>query len=144
MATMGFRLAEGNPLVKIYPEASSQSFAAGDLVYLVSGKVTVVAADTDLYGIAGKAASTTADTEIPVYIITPEQTYMCEIDTTSAVAHVGVDYGLNITSGSMAVNQGEESTTSVTVVDLVDVAGTTSHPRVLVKFHTAHLNQYTA
>lgn len=143
MTTMGFRLAEGNPVLKIYPEASGQTFVSGDLVYLVNGKVTVIAADTSIVGIAGKGDVTT-DAEIPVYIITPEQTYMCEIDTTSAIAYVGVDYGLNITSGSMAVNQGEESTTSVTLVDLVDVAGTTSKARVLVKFHVEHLDMYAA
>ncbi|MEE9510456.1 MAG: hypothetical protein V3V81_08180 [Candidatus Bathyarchaeia archaeon] len=143
MATLGFRLAEGNPVVKIYPEASAQTFVAGDLVYLVSGKVTIVANDTSIVGIAGKGDVST-DAEIPVYIITPEQTYVCEIDTTSATSQVGVDYGLNISTGSMSVDQGDETTTAVTVVDLVDAAGTTSKPRVLVKFHVEHLDMYAA
>ena len=48
MATMGFELQHGNPIIRHLPEAASQSFVAGDLVYLVAGKVTVIANDENI------------------------------------------------------------------------------------------------
>jgi hypothetical protein len=133
MATIGFRLAYGDSEVRSYPEAASQSFALGDLVYLNAGKVTIGTDSTKYIGVALKAASTTTDTEIPVQLIKPGSVWVAEFDTTSAVAYVGVDYGLNFTSGSMGVDQGDESTTHVTVVDNIDVG--VSPYLVLVAFH---------
>ena len=55
----------GSPAIKKFPDASTQSFQKGQLVYLASGKVTAVATDgTTVLGIANQAASTTEDTAI--------------------------------------------------------------------------------
>jgi hypothetical protein len=145
MATIGFRLAEGNSNSKVYPEASSQSYKAGDLVKLAAGKVTIISADTDIWGVAGKDATTTTSADAPVYIIDLNQIWMAELDTTSATTQVGEDYGLNIgTAGSMSVDIGDTSTTTVSIIDLYDDAGTTSKARVLVKFHSDHLDSIGA
>ncbi len=145
MATIGFRLAYGNAESKIYPEGSSQSYKAGDLVKLSSGKVKIASADTDIWGVAGKNATTSTSADAPVYIISPDQVWMAEIDTTSATTQVGNDYGLNIgTAGSMSVDSSDTSTTSVSIIDLYDASGTTSHPRVLIKFHPEHLDSLHA
>ena len=143
MATPGFQLKYGNPNVRHLPEASAQSFAVGDLVYLSGGKVTVIANDATMIGVAEKAATTTADSLIPVSLISPEQTWVAQEDTTTAVAHVGNDYGLNITSGSMSVDIGETTNTAITIIDLDarDAVGA-SNGRVLVQFLPQVLQGY--
>ena len=136
MATIGFQFVIGNPQVRIYPEhTTANSFAIGDLVKLTAGKVVLASDDSALWGVAGKAASGTVDTEIPVYVLNTDQVWMAEVDTTSAQSQVGADYGLNIgTAGSMSIDIADTTTTSVTVLDLFDAASTATG-RVLVKFN---------
>jgi hypothetical protein len=61
------------PELMTLPEAASQSFKKGELVYLVSGAVTVCAADaTAIYGIAMEDASGVTSADIVIQPITPD------------------------------------------------------------------------
>ena len=145
MATIGFRQITGPFQVEHLPEhTTANSFVAGDIVYLNSGKLALVTSDAAVFGVAGAPASGTADTSLPVYVITPTQLWVAEVDTTSAVSQVGGKYGLNIgTAGSMNVDIGDTSTTSVRIerLDSRDVAGTATG-RVVVKFDQAALQNF--
>jgi len=63
------RTISGNsPMIMTFPEAASQSFKAGEFVYLVSGKVTVCDYNSALIlGMAAADASGTTDKACPVY-----------------------------------------------------------------------------
>lgn len=62
-------ISGNSPQVMMYPEAASQSFKKGELVYLVGGKVTEVGDDpTIILGMAAQDASGTTDTSIAVYL----------------------------------------------------------------------------
>ena len=80
----GFVLKRGNPDVRLYLEASTQTFNKGSLVKLSTAglvsQMTIEDSETattkiesGCWGIAAKDATGTAGSEIPVYIITPEQ-----------------------------------------------------------------------
>ena len=145
MATIGFEQITGPFQTEHYPEhASAGSFALGDLVKLASGKVQLETSDQAVTGVALRAASGTEDTNIPVAIITPSQLWVAEVDTTTAATQVNVAYGLNIgTAGSMSVDIGDTSTTTVRVerLDSRDDAGTATG-RVVVKFDQAALKGF--
>jgi hypothetical protein len=137
MATIGFSLAYGNPEVRYIAEADSQTFVVGDLVYLSSGQVTVVADDATIYGVAGKnSANDTNNAETPVYVLDPSQTWIAEADAATTAAYIGEDYGLNVTSGSMSVDIGETTNPAVVIKDLDprDGASTAAGGRVLINF----------
>jgi len=133
MATSGFQLAYGNPKVVHVPEhTTASSFVAGDLVRLASGYVGLCADDDTIFGVAAKKASGTLATSIPVYVASPEQTWIVEMETTSTTTHLGQDYGVNIgTAGSMSVDTNQ--TGSVVVIDFFEVVGTATG-KVLVQF----------
>lgn len=86
--------AFGNPdnfTLREYPEAASQSFVEGDLVYLVAGLVTVCATagdpqdiNTVVLGIAARDASGTTNTSIPVYVIRPDTIVYLNVKTDGA------------------------------------------------------------
>jgi hypothetical protein len=103
MATIdNFRMhmANGCYETREYPEAASQSFKAGELVYLASGKVTVVASDGQVVlGLAAKAATGTTDTSLLVEVFKPGARVEGNLtnagsDVTSAVTHMGKQYNL--------------------------------------------------
>jgi len=143
MATMGFKLKYGNPNIRYIKEAAgTQTFVAGDLVYLASGAVTVIANDDVIFGVAQEDASGTTGTLLPVSIISPEQTWVAAFDDTTSTDYVGEDYGLNITSDSMSVNLGETTNTAVTIIDLDPRDGAKSLGRVLIQFVPAVLQGY--
>jgi len=142
MATMGIQYYSG-PIEVVAPlEANSQTFVAGDLVYLNSGAVTLATTsqETQLFGVALKAGTnvTTGNANIPVCVIAPETLFIAQLDTTTAVAYAGEDYGLNYTSGSMSVDLGDTSSTSVRIekLDTRDAVGT-SGGRVVIRFQPA-------
>lgn len=71
-----------------YNEATSQSFKAGQLVYLNSGAVTVTAdGDTPVMGVALKDATSTSSAsavvEIPVQVIGPDDEILIQVCNTS-------------------------------------------------------------
>ena len=121
MATMGFRPYPGPDATKIVhlPEGTSASFQAGDLVIFTSGKLQVATDDDDVFGIALKTYTGTADTSIPVYVITPGDRFIAETSATQAQTNCGVAYALVMTTGSMAVNPGS-TTTAAFYIDQLD------------------------
>jgi len=121
-----------------YPEAASQSFKKGEFVYLVSGKVTVVA-----YGVAGSAkvlgmamqdASGTTDTAIAVAIAEEGVMFEMNVTTTTAITQVGASYGGSISSNKHSLAIADTTFKYFKVKDLSpqDAAGDT-YGRVLVE-----------
>jgi hypothetical protein len=102
--------------VLYFPEATGQSFKAGEFVKLVSGKVTISGVDNALTKIAGMAladASGTADTAIPVAVAEEGVLFeLCVYHATAgsaitAVTQVGASYGLTISSNKHYVQIAE-------------------------------------
>jgi hypothetical protein len=107
-----------NGSVAWFPDAGSSAFAAGDLVYLASGQLTVYASDgTLILGIALTKQSAVANTVLPVLVIRPGEKYIMTPSTTAVQGtHVGNSYGL-------------VGTTTANTVDLSD----TTNDRVIVR-----------
>ena len=109
---MGFAYIEGPTHLMEYPQAAEQAFKKGDLVYLVDGAVTVIAADTRIGGVAMEDAGATSDM-IQVNEISPDQLWVAEADDTTTQAMEGDAFGLNIgTPGDMSID----------IADTTDVA----------------------
>lgn len=142
----GFQLKSGlQGETLYYPEhATAGSFKGGDLVDLNGGKVRLAAADTKIWGVAGKDAAGTVDTSTPVMLISSDQVWVAWADTTVNQTHVGNDFGLNIASASCTVDIADTTTTSVVIlgIDERHVAGTTA--RVLVKFQNGVIQNVDA
>ena len=141
MATIGFQLAYGNPHVVHVPEhATSSSFTDGDLVALAGGKVQLVAGgdNTDMiFGVALKDATGTTDSSIPVHVISPEDVFIAQMETTSTTTNLGQDLGVNTTAGSQSVDT-DSSTGLVSVIDFFEPVNT-AVGKVLVKFNPSAL-----
>lgn len=112
---MGFRYQEGPVDIREYPEAATQSFKAGDIVYLVSGKVTISDTDQHIWGIALADATGVTDTKTLVHVVHPDQIWAVPSDDVTAQANVGNNYGLNISAGNCTVDVGDSSTVTVAV-----------------------------
>ena len=123
---------------KIYPEASGQSFIAGALVKLVSGKVTVVAGTSgsaleyDVIGLAVSAASGTVDTDCLIKTIDSKTLLSVCIYASSAsnavtaVAAVGTILDVKNDSGKHCVNYDSSSYPMFLIkgIDLAYATGT--------------------
>lgn len=111
MAIHRFRLVSGCDNVIGVPEANSQSFLAGDLVFLSSGQVKICTGTAQgaagVYGVAQKAgANDTANAYTPVLMVTPEQlwkTFVATGSTVAAAVSPGVDYKLAQSSAGAGV-----------------------------------------
>jgi len=102
-----------------YPEASSQSFKQGQAVYLVSGKLTVVADNgVVILGFAAADASGTVDTMLPVDIVDSTSILYGNANSTTAITNVGVKYAVVNASGIMEVNVGELSHDALVIIAL--------------------------
>jgi len=95
-------MANGCYETKPYPEAAgTQDFIAGELVYLVAGKVTKCANDaTIVLGLAAKAASGTVDTSILVEVFKPGARVEGNLtnagsDVVSLITHMSKQYNLH-------------------------------------------------
>ena len=118
MATPRFELFTGPTNIEQHPEANSQSFLRGDLVYLSSSQVTVCNGTgigaSGIYGVAMKnAVNNSVNAMTPVSVISPDQIWRCfptSTITPSTDLSIGVDYQIKQT----AVGAGE----------LTDSAGT--------------------
>lgn len=134
----------GVPEIREYPEADSQTFDAGQLVYLASGSVTEVAANGQVVlGIALAAGTnvTSSNPDVPVMIINPGD--IVEIESTTTAGVVGTNYALVVdTSGTPDVTQLDVSDTTndavVLLKQLADRNGTTI-TRSLVRFNPSVL-----
>lgn len=141
MATKGFQPAyvDGAKTVHV-PEGATQTFKAGDLVYMTSGAVKIVTSDQTVFGAAAENASGTTGTSIAVYPADPATVWTAQVDTTSAASQVGGKYGLNIgTAGSMSIDIADTTTTSVRVIDIHPHDGAKALGRVLFYWRTKAL-----
>jgi hypothetical protein len=114
---------------RLYPEAASQTFKRGDLVYLVSGLVTAavavgsnVASGTKVLGIALKDASGATNTPVPVAIANSNLRWVLPVthatpaSGVTAVTEVGAAYELERTAaGKWAVPIDDTTNTKVVV-----------------------------
>jgi hypothetical protein len=118
------------------PEGSGASFQAGDLVIFTSGKLQVATDDDDIFAVAMRAYSGTADTSIPVYVIHASDKFLAEASATTAITNQGVAYALVMTTGSMAVNPGSTTTAAFYIdhLDERDGATTGAGGRVIGRF----------
>ena len=124
-----------------YPEASSQSFKKGQLVYLASGKVTACATNAVVvWGVATSAASGTVDTLIGVITLTTNSVLSaCVYNATAAsaitaVALVGLKQPLVVASNKCYVDNTSQATPCFVVygIDSRDTVGDI-YGRYLVK-----------
>lgn len=114
-------MTERVPLQDTFPEAATQSFSAGDLVYLVSGKVTVCPADPAL--IAGRALEdATGVTDTAILIEKFMATDLIDIQVSdgsnaalSNTTYKGTAYEIVKLSNTWYVDQGAEVNTRVVV-----------------------------
>lgn len=119
------QLSGGNPVRWHFPEAASQSFKAGEMVYLASGKVTVCANNAQvILGMACADATGTTDADCEVILATPDQIFEASVyhataaSAITAVAQVGENYGIEVVSNKVYVAIDETSTIAVRVIGL--------------------------
>ena len=149
MSTRGFACKDGDAAgnVVLVPEHGTPgSFERGDLVKIdTNGKVQIVSSDQNIYGIALKKYTGTEGTDIPVEVIDTSKIYVAEADAATATTQIGGNFGLNIgTAGSMSVDVGDTTTTSVSVVALDPRdATTTTGGRLLLRFEADVLDTNT-
>lgn len=127
--------ANGSPTeVRYFPEAASQTFKRGDLVYLVSGKVTVAAAvganvgAITILGIAEADATGTTDTMLPVAIANANLRWVLPMSTASggigssqvtAVTQVGSKYEVSrIAAAKWAVDVSANTNAMIVVTSI--------------------------
>lgn len=92
-----------------FPEKTSASaFAAGDLLQLVAGYVDLAAAgtSTNILGIAQRAYSGTAGTEIPVLVIRPGDMIVGKYSTTTTAALSGTSLDITFTTSAGRISTG--------------------------------------
>jgi predicted RecA/RadA family phage recombinase len=125
--------------IRRYPEAASQSFKKGELVYLASGKVTICGADPSLIlGMAMEDATGTTDTSIAVAIANKDTVFEGNVyhgtpaSAITAVTDIGTDYGVVNANNKWYVDVSDTSNVRILVRDLSkkDVVGDT-YGRVL-------------
>jgi hypothetical protein len=123
---------DGPPNVFHAPEAASQTFLLGELVYLVAGKVTECGANpNEILGVALTAASGTTDTDIAVGLATADTVFVGNINGTgvTAVAQVGARLGVTLASNKWHVDSTKTGTTARVIVvglDTRDAVGDTA------------------
>jgi len=120
-------ISGNSPMVRYYPEAASQSFKAGQFVYLNGGKVTICADDaTTILGMAVRDASGTTDKACPVYIANPDTIFEAnvyhsdEASAVTAITQVGTVYALQVddTTGYNYVDIEDTTNKAYQVIDL--------------------------
>lgn len=116
--SIGFRWLEGPVDIREYPEAATQSYKAGDPVYLVAGKVTISDTDQHIWGIALADATGVTDTKTLVHVVHPDQVWVAQSDDATAQANVGNNYGLNLSAGACTIDVGDTTTVTVAVQNI--------------------------
>lgn len=116
--------------VLILPEAASQTFEAGEWVYLASGKVTVCANDAQVIaGIALEPASGVEDTDLRIAVprvgCKTEMTiyHSTEASAITAVTQVGTRYALIIASNIHYVDIEDETNLAFLVTKITKRVG---------------------
>lgn len=134
--------SDNAPDKQIFPEAASQSFKAGELVYLVSGKVTVCANDdpTLILGRASTDATGVTDSDIEVEIFKEHYRVKMQVSNngtpaTSDNAVLGTKYGIIIASNIHYIDVADTSNTRVRIENQnTDPDGTTYQNFAVVSF----------
>jgi len=106
------RTISGNsPEILTFPEAASQSFKAGEFVYLSSGKVTVCADNaTTILGMATHNASGTTDTDCEIAIANYDTVFEANVyhgtpgSAITTIEQPGVNYALQSDSNKSYVD----------------------------------------
>lgn len=137
-------------LVLPFQEGAAQSFKAGELVKLSSGKIIVATeASADLMlGYALSDASGVTDTIISVQVIRPTDVFIVpyESDDTFAITDVGTGYGAKRTNNKWLINQ--DNVTAAQVVfsvlgsleyDARQILGATAGGAAYVRFNPSNL-----
>ena len=128
----------------MFPEAASQSFNAGDLVYLASGRVTICTGTAQgalgIFGVAcrdGITSTGTAYPDTPVMVITPEQEWRA-YPATSVVPATGLDAGVGYklpqASAGAGYVGGAGSDCVVVKLKAMGKDGTTAGDPVIIRF----------
>ena len=151
MATIGLKsmmaaktISGNSPQIMNFPEAATQTFKRGEVVYLVGGKVTEISGDTpgQILGVAVDDASETTDTSIGVWIANDDTVFEANYSDDSqtgavtAVNSVGLRKILDRdTTNSRVYVSNSGTTPRVTILALSekDEAGDTGG-RVLFQF----------
>lgn len=124
MSTLTLRKAEylgkrggGDPVIREYAEAASQSFKANQMVYLASGLVTECADNAVVVmGMAMKDATTATTGVIPVQVFDPEdEVAICIYHGTAAtaitaIAKNGMKYPLNVSNNKTVLDITDQTT----------------------------------
>ncbi|MDR7534551.1 MAG: hypothetical protein QN162_14615 [Armatimonadota bacterium] len=132
---------------RTYPEASGATFKRGELVQLSSGRVADLLgtdpAANSILGIATHDASGTADSDVVVFVPSPDSLFVANLGGTSVTAATdrGAEYGLVEEANQVHVDKTDTTTTRVVVVDLDrrDPVGDTNG-RVIFKFMASALD----
>lgn len=124
-ARLARTVSGGAGITGVFPEAASQSFKAGEFVYLVSGKVTVCADDaTSILGMAAHDASGTTNTNVIVYLAHPDNVFEANVyhstpaSAVTAITQVGVNYALQVDSNKSYVDIEDTSHDAFVVIGI--------------------------
>ena len=108
-----------------FPEAATQTFKCGDLVYLASGKVTVCPDNgVTIMGVAATDATGTTDTAINVVVLTPSSILSLSVynstaaSAITAVAQVGLKYPIENVSDVIRIDNSDQTTPSLVVIGI--------------------------
>lgn len=117
----------GPPHRRSYPEAASQTFKRGDFVFLSGGKVTICADDqaastgagtNGILGIADQDATGVTDTPIICVEASPDVVFVVNNKSTTAVADVGKQAQLDLTSSNWTIDVTDNTGGQVSIVGL--------------------------
>lgn len=117
-----FEYYEGEEDVQWFPEASTQSFLKGQLVYLSSGKLTACASNAQaILGVAQEDASETENTWLPVMLAHSTTMFVgsstnAGSDVTAAITHLLKDCELYVSTNTSYVDIGTTSTNGLRTV----------------------------
>jgi len=118
-------------------EADSQSFKAGQFIYLVAGAVTAAAAgDTPIAGIAAKDATNVSsdNIEIPFYALTAANEIQIQVTTTATLEAAnttctpGTSYDIYVSSNFCTLNSADTQNPALVYLDpVLDSTGTATY-----------------
>jgi hypothetical protein len=146
---VAFTFSGNAPNLLSFPEASSQTFKAGEPVYLSSGYVTECGDDPSaILGIAADDAHNAASSglyEVGVYLPTPDMVFEANVyggGAITAITDVGRSMGLyrDTSNSKLYVDKGDTANHRVVVIGLSkkDAVGDT-YGRYLVQFEQKYL-----
>ncbi len=130
-----YMLHGDHPHIEEFPEAASQSFVAGDLVYLNGGYLTICGSDPSaILGVAlADAHNTTAGAyTIPVLVLTTHTVLTMRVYHSNSGSNVieatdlGTAYGVVAGTGEWKVDKTDTTNTRVRIVKFAEPIGTSA------------------